>query len=78
MSRRRESYVPYTPVDREVFARLMYGETTAKNPADLTVLPDRITVGEWCSGLHRLVLAVGGAVTVVASWVVLRAMLGLP
>lgn len=76
MSARRRTWQPYEPMPAEVLELAAYGERRHRDAADLTTLPAP-TVSDWLFGLRALVLAVGGALLVVASWSLLWRALGL-
>lgn len=76
MSARRQTWRPYEPLSAEVLELAAYGERQHREPADLTAVPPP-SVSDWLFGLRALVLAVGGAALVVASWALLWLALGL-
>jgi hypothetical protein len=68
VSRRRASYAPYRPVERETVYAAMYGEQQPADPRDLTVVPEIAEPDPWLDGLVAGVETVALGLAVIAIW----------
>lgn len=77
MSRRRQSYQGHTPVSPDDLLAAMYGEKQARDVADLTIVPERITPDPWLDGIQAAVRAILAALLVLVAWNVGARLLGV-
>ena len=77
MSRRRSSYAPYHPVERDTVYAAMYGDVRPSDPRDLTVVPPPPDAERWLDGILALAQGVAGAAIVITTWTIAARCLGV-